>query len=73
MSTLPTYEKSFIRIPHKLNTETAGNIYMGHFKIIGTREGRLITKAPLAKPILDRYKTFHQLEYSLPPSIKERR
>jgi hypothetical protein len=73
MSTQPTYEKSFVRIPHNIYAETVGNIYMGHFKNIGTREGRLITKAPLAKPVLDRFKSFHQLEYSLPPSMKDRR
>jgi hypothetical protein len=33
----------------------------------------MLTAAPIAKPVVDRFKTWHRLEYSLPPSIKERR
>ena len=70
-STLPTYEKQFFKLKHVV--PDAGNIYMGHFKTIGTREGRLLTSAPVSKPVLDRFKSWHQLEYTLPPTMKERR
>lgn len=72
-STLPTYEKSFTQLRHNVSGQTANNVYLGHFKNIGTRDGRLLVSAPIVKPVLDRFKTWHQLEYSLPPSIKERR
>lgn len=70
-STLPTYEKQFYKLKHVV--PDAENIYMGHFKTIGTREGRLLTRAPISKPVLDRLKSWHQLEYTLPPTMKERR
>jgi hypothetical protein len=70
-STLPTYEKQFYQLKHVV--PEAGNIYHGHFKLMGTREGRMLTAAPVAKPVIDRFKTWHRLEYTLPPSIKERR
>lgn len=73
MSTHPTYEKAFIQTPHKLHSHALDNIYHGHFKNMGTREGRLTTSAPMGAAVFDRYKSLHQLEYSLPPSVKDRR
>jgi hypothetical protein len=72
-STLPTYEKSFTQLRHSVHGYQANNIYWGHFKNVGTRDGRLLVSSPMAKPILDRFKSWHQLEYSLPPSVKDRR
>jgi hypothetical protein len=73
MSTHPTYEKKFMQLPHNVHGHTANNVYWGHFKNMGTREGRAIVNAPVTKPVLDRFKSWHQLEYSLPPSVKDRR
>lgn len=70
-STLPTYEKQFYKLKHTV--PQAENIYFGHFKAMGTREGRLLTAAPVSKPVMDRFKSWHQLEYTLPPTMKERR
>jgi len=73
MSTHPTYEKKFMQLPHNVHGHTANNIYHGHFKNMGTREGRAVVNAPVVTPVLDRFKSWHQLEYSLPPSVKDRR
>jgi hypothetical protein len=72
-STQEFYERKFFQLPHKVSGHEVNNIYLGHFKAIGTREGRLLTASPISKPVLDRFKTWHQLEYSLPPAVKERR
>jgi hypothetical protein len=71
-STQEFYERKLIKLPRVSGHDTE-NIYMGHFKIMGTRDGRMATKVPASKPVLDRFKSWHQLEYSLPPSVKERR
>jgi hypothetical protein len=71
ISTLPTYEKQFYNLKHSV--PEAENIYLGHFRAIGTRDGRFLTAAPVSKPVVDRFKSWHQLEYTLPPSIKDRR
>jgi len=72
-STLPFYEKKYIHLSHPMSGPTLNNIYHGHFSQVGTREGRLISRAPIARPVMDRYKTYQQLEYTLPPSVKDRR
>lgn len=70
-STMPTYEKGYARLNHPVSGQTLNNVYMGHFRRQGTREGRFISQAPVAKPVMDRFKTYHQLEYTLPPTMKE--
>lgn len=72
-STQEFYERKFFQLPHKVSGHEANNIYLGHFKAMGTRDGRLLTASPGSKAVLDRFKTWHQLEYSLPPAVKERR
>jgi hypothetical protein len=71
-STQEFYERKLMNLPN-LSSNAVNNIYMGHFKTMGTREGRLMTSAPGSKVSMDRFKTFQQLEYSLPPGVKERR
>jgi hypothetical protein len=72
-STQEFYERKFMKLPHKVSGHEANNIYMGHFKTMGTREGRLMTSSPGSKAVMDRFKSWHQLEYTLPPTVKERR
>jgi len=72
-STLPTYEKAFNPLNHPVSGDTLNNMYFGHFNRMGTREGRYISQAPVATPVMDRFKSYRQLEYTLPPTMKELR
>jgi hypothetical protein len=72
-STLPTYEMPFIRMNHPVSGATLNNVYTGHFSRSGARDGRYISQAPIAPPVMDRFKSYNQLAYSLPPTMKELR
>ena len=71
-STQPTYEKRLVQLS-SVEPGMINNIYHGHFKNIGAKSGRLLTAHGKPRAVMDRYKTWHSLEYSLPPSVKDRR
>lgn len=71
MSTLPTYEKRPSSAPIGVAAAHIENLYRGHFSRMGTRDGRAMVRQPMGRWYQDRFKSFKQLEYSLPPGMKE--
>jgi len=70
MSTLPFYEKQLSSSSLTASSGFAHNVYHGYFTQIGTRTGRAATAMPTGSRYNDRFKTFKELEYSLPSSMK---
>jgi hypothetical protein len=66
----PFYEKQLSTAPLLASGGLAHNVYYGYFLQMGTRTGRAATAQPMGDRYDNRFKTFKQLEYSLPASMK---
>jgi hypothetical protein len=69
-STHPVYEKSYTSAPLDAPGGLVHNLYLGFFKQMGTRDGRAMTARPVGAWYDSRFKNLKQLEYQLPPGMK---